>query len=59
MVADLAYIGDGVTALVAAAEQRGLMAIDGRKVLAAEAGAQFRLMTGKPLPPDAVRVALG
>ncbi len=59
VVADLAYIAGSTTALAAAARERNLVAIDGRKVLAAETGAQFRLMTGKPLPPAAVRVALG
>ena len=59
VVADLAYISGRPTALVEAAERSDLVAIDGRKVLAAETGAQFRLMTGKPLPPDAVKVALG
>jgi 3-dehydroquinate dehydratase/shikimate dehydrogenase len=59
VVADLAYIAGTATALAEAAEERELVAIDGRKVLAAETGAQFRLMTGKPLPPDAIRVALG
>jgi 3-dehydroquinate dehydratase/shikimate dehydrogenase len=59
VVADLAYIAGTPTALIEAAARSDLVAIDGRKVLAAETGAQFRLMTGKPLPPDAVRVALG
>jgi 3-dehydroquinate dehydratase/shikimate dehydrogenase len=59
VVADLAYIAGAKTALIEAAERSDLIAIDGRKVLAAETGAQFRLMTGKPLPADAVRVALG
>ncbi|HET6954467.1 MAG TPA: hypothetical protein VFI47_29150, partial [Acidimicrobiales bacterium] len=59
LVADLAYLAAGETTLVEAAGRHDLVAIDGRTVLAAEAGAQFRLMTGKPLPPNAVRVALG
>jgi 3-dehydroquinate dehydratase/shikimate dehydrogenase len=59
VVADLAYIAGTPTALIAACAEHDLLAIDGRKVLAAETGAQFRLMTGKPLPPGAVRVALG
>ncbi len=59
VIADLAYIAGEPTALIEAGRQRDLVAIDGRKVLAAETGAQFRLMTGRPLPPDAVRVALG
>jgi shikimate 5-dehydrogenase len=59
LVADLAYVPEGDTALVAAARRGGLTAIDGRQVLAAEVGAQFRLMTGEPLPGDAARLALG
>ncbi|MDX6582617.1 MAG: 3-dehydroquinate dehydratase / shikimate dehydrogenase [Solirubrobacterales bacterium] len=59
VVADLAYIAGSPTKLVEAARARQLVAIDGRKVLAAETGAQFRLMTGSPLPADAVKVALG
>ena len=59
MVADLAYIAGRPTALIEAAS--GARASGDRRpqVLAAETGAQFRLMTGMPLPPDAVRVALG
>lgn len=59
VVADLAYIAGSCTALMEGARERDLVAIDGRRVLAAETGAQFRLMTGSPLPPDAVRVARG
>ena len=59
VVADLAYIDGARTALIETASERDILAIDGRRVLAAETGAQFRLMTGRPLPPDAVRVALG
>ncbi len=58
VVADLAYLPDSQTALVAAAESRDLVVIDGHRVLAAETGSQFRLMTGQPLPAEAVRVAL-
>ena len=59
VVADLAYIDGARTALIESARELEIVAIDGRRVLAAETGAQFRLMTGRPLPPDAVRVALG
>jgi 3-dehydroquinate dehydratase/shikimate dehydrogenase len=59
VVADLAYLAGTETALMAAARSHGLAAVDGRQVLAAETGSQFRLMTGQPLPPDAVNVALG
>ncbi len=59
VVADLAYRSGVETALIAAARGRDLVAIDGRQVLAAETGSQFRLMTGQPLPADAVSVALG
>jgi 3-dehydroquinate dehydratase/shikimate dehydrogenase len=42
------------TALVSAARNRGLTAIDGREVLAGELAHQFQLMTGRPMPvvPD-------
>jgi 3-dehydroquinate dehydratase/shikimate dehydrogenase len=59
VVADLAYLAGTETALIEAARGHDLIAIDGRQVLAAETGSQFRLMTGRPLPPDAVNVALG
>jgi 3-dehydroquinate dehydratase / shikimate dehydrogenase len=56
-VVDLPYRADGDTALVAAARGRGLAAVDGRAVLASETGGQFELMTGQPMPPDAVEIA--
>ncbi len=58
-VADLVYLPDRMTALVAAARERGLCVIDGRRILIAELGRQFRLMTGLPLPPDAIAAAMG
>jgi 3-dehydroquinate dehydratase/shikimate dehydrogenase len=58
-VADLAYLAGADTALIEAARRCDLITIDGRQVLAAETGAQFRLMTGRPLPAEAVKVALG
>jgi 3-dehydroquinate dehydratase / shikimate dehydrogenase len=58
-VVDLPYRTDGDTALVAAARRRGLTAVDGRAVLATETGGQFELMTGRPMPPDAVGIASG
>ncbi|HKT01981.1 MAG TPA: type I 3-dehydroquinate dehydratase [Rugosimonospora sp.] len=39
------------TALANAARARGLTIVDGREILARELGAQFRLLTGHPLPP--------
>jgi 3-dehydroquinate dehydratase/shikimate dehydrogenase len=51
-VLDMVCPPDGVSALVAAARGRGLRAIDGRRVLAVEAAHQFRLMTGRPMPPE-------
>lgn len=58
-VADLVYLADAETTLVAAARARGLVVVDGRDVLVAEAGWQFQLMTGQPMPPDAVGIASG
>jgi 3-dehydroquinate dehydratase/shikimate dehydrogenase len=58
-VVDLPYRTDGDTALVVAARRRGLTAVDGRAVLATETGGQFELMTGQPMPPDAVGIAAG
>jgi shikimate 5-dehydrogenase len=56
-IVDLPYRTDGDTALVAAARHRGLTAVDGRAVLATETGGQFELMTGRPMPSDAVGIA--
>lgn len=55
---DLVY-GEGPTALVSAARARGLVAVDGREVLLHQAVGQFRLMTGRDLPPDLGRRVLG
>lgn len=45
-------------AVVAAARARGLTAIDGWDVLLADAGQQFRLMTGHDMPADPTRTLL-
>jgi 3-dehydroquinate dehydratase/shikimate dehydrogenase len=58
-VVDLVYRAGAETALIAAVRARGLVAIDGRRVLANETGGQFELMTGQPMPPDAVGIASG
>lgn len=58
-VADLAYVAGGETALVRETRRRGLVAVDGREVLAAETSGQFELMTGQPMPADALTVARG
>lgn len=42
------------TPLIAEARARGLIAVDGWQVLAAEGALQFRLMTGVAMPPNAV-----
>lgn len=59
VVADLVYRADSDTALVAAVRARGQRAFDGRQVLLAEIGRQFELISGRPLPPAAARIALG
>ena len=53
-IVDLVYTPSGRTALMTAARARGLVAIGGRRVLAGEAARQYQLMTGQPLPPDAL-----
>jgi 3-dehydroquinate dehydratase/shikimate dehydrogenase len=58
-VLDLVYRSDGPTPLVAAARARGLVAIDGREVLLAQARGQFRLAHGVELPLPAARRTLG
>jgi len=57
VVVDLVY-GEAPTRLVAEARRRGLVALDGREVLLAQAIPQFRAMTGRELPPDLARRAL-
>jgi 3-dehydroquinate dehydratase / shikimate dehydrogenase len=59
IVVDLAYRTDSDTGLIAAARDRGHPAVDGRQILLAEVGRQFELFCERPLPPEAVRVALG
>jgi len=68
VVVDLVYRGTGAspgspeltqaTELVRQARQRGLIAIDGREVLLAQALGQFRLMTGLELPLEVGREIL-
>jgi 3-dehydroquinate dehydratase/shikimate dehydrogenase len=58
-VVDLVYRDGSQTALIDAVRARGLTAIDGRRVLASETGGQFELMTGQPMPADAVGIASG
>ncbi|HEU5475953.1 MAG TPA: type I 3-dehydroquinate dehydratase [Actinophytocola sp.] len=50
VLVDLAY-GPEPTDLVAAARRRGLTVVDGWAVLRAEVAQQFRLMTGRAIPP--------
>lgn len=51
-VLDMVCPPDGPSDLVTAARDRGLRAVDGRRVRAVEAAHQFRLMTGRPMPPE-------
>jgi 3-dehydroquinate dehydratase/shikimate dehydrogenase len=51
-VLDMVCPPDGPSALVTAARERGLRAVDGRRLRAVEAAHQFRLMTGRPMPPE-------
>jgi 3-dehydroquinate dehydratase/shikimate dehydrogenase len=50
VVVDLAY-GRQETALAAACRRRGLTVVDGWDVLVVEVARQFRLMTGRRMPP--------
>jgi 3-dehydroquinate dehydratase/shikimate dehydrogenase len=59
VVIDLVYRDGEETALMAAVRERGFVALDGRSILANETGGQFELMTGQPMPPDAVGIASG
>lgn len=56
---DLVYNERWETALIAAARARGLRAVDGRRVLAAELGRQLRLIAGQPMPAEAEAIAIG
>ncbi len=58
VVVDLVY-GEAPTRLIAAARRRGLVAVDGREVLLAQALPQLRAMTGRELPRAAGLAALG
>jgi 3-dehydroquinate dehydratase/shikimate dehydrogenase len=55
---DLVY-GEGPTPLLEAAAAAGARVVDGREVLLGQAAPQFRLMTGRDLPLDVGRRALG
>ena len=52
VLVDLVYRHDEPTALVDAANRRGLTVIDGREVLLCQAGRQFHMMTGHDFPLD-------
>jgi 3-dehydroquinate dehydratase/shikimate dehydrogenase len=58
VVVDMTY-GEAPTPLLLAVAARGALAIDGREVLLAQALAQFRLMTGREMPREVARQALG
>ncbi len=55
---DLVY-GSEPTRWVVELRRRGVMAIDGREVLLAQAAPQFRMMTGRELPLELGRAVLG
>ncbi|NNK62951.1 MAG: shikimate dehydrogenase [Gemmatimonadetes bacterium] len=56
-VLDLVY-GPSGTALVRAARERGVPALDGREMLVQQGAAAFRRWFGDPVPVDAMRAAL-
>lgn len=58
VVVDMLY-RDTPTPLVAALRRRGIRVVEGREVLLHQAFAQFRRMTGHPLPPALGRRLLG
>ncbi|MBQ6643917.1 MAG: hypothetical protein IJH84_23180, partial [Saccharopolyspora sp.] len=57
VVVDMVYAPEE-TAVSAAARERGLAVIDGWDVLLADAGCQFRLMTGQHIPTEQTRALL-
>jgi 3-dehydroquinate dehydratase/shikimate dehydrogenase len=59
VVVDLVYQSQGSTPFVDAAREAGLLAVDGREVLLRQAVPQFRLMTGRALPLEVAKAALG
>ncbi|MFY9823887.1 MAG: type I 3-dehydroquinate dehydratase [Thermoanaerobaculia bacterium] len=59
VVIDLVYLLDRPTRLLTEAAARGAAVIDGREVLMDQARGQFRLMTGRELPLDLARRAVG
>lgn len=59
VVIDLVYRLTGPTPLLAAAAQRGAVAVDGREVLVDQARGQFRMMTGRELPLELARQVIG
>ena len=58
-VVELAYSGDGDTALVRAARAAGATVLDGREALLRQGAASFELWTGVPAPVEVMRTALG
>jgi shikimate dehydrogenase len=58
-VVELAYGGEGDTALVRAARAAGATVIDGREALVRQGAASFELWTGVPAPVEVMRTALG
>jgi shikimate dehydrogenase len=58
-VVELAYSGDGDTALVRAARAAGATVLDGREALVRQGAASFQLWTGVPAPVEVMRTALG
>jgi hypothetical protein len=57
-VVDLTY-GDETTPLVREALSLGMTVIEGLEVLLIQVSRQFRLMTGRDMPPDLPRERLG
>jgi shikimate dehydrogenase len=58
-VVELAYGGDGETALVTAARAAGCVVIDGREALVLQGAASFTIWTGLDAPIDVMRRAVG
>ena len=57
-VVDMVYRSRSKTPLLAAAEARGLPALDGLDVLVAQGALSFELWTGQPAPLEAMRAAV-
>ncbi len=59
LVVDLVYRADGDTALVRAAREHGIPAVDGKEILVQQGALSFERWTGRKPPLDVMRQAAG